>query len=330
MATELIDYFRKCRVKVEIPENLNSHSFLQSFILLFPLSSPPLQGHFLPITPLKCLKISHFLHLDKINRLLSDFIYLDLSAALHRVGPLPPSWNMFFPGFRTPLLSVFSLISTATPQPSLLATQSLCWLPDFQEGGGGAQGLAMAICYIFTHSLEDLNLPHSFKYHVLTLKNLSPIQASPCELWPTDTRAYSFLHLICTNRILLSPHQVYYPACPIHLTTSVHDTGIMNLLMPKSGILPSFISLFIPSIYVMWLLTCLVLNLLSHCSLSLCPIQGSPPFLFSHFLPYFESIEYFLMILFYLLSWLITINLVSYLNGCLCIYSMNKSFPLAY
>lgn len=177
---ELIDYFRKC-VKVEIPDNLNNHSFLQSFILLFPLSSPPLQGRFLPITPLKCLKISHFLHLDKINRLLSDFIYLDLSAALHRVGPLLPSWNMSFPGFRTPLSPVSSLISTATPQASLLATQSLCWLPDFR-GRGAAQGLAMAICYIFTHSLEDLNLPHSFKYHVLTLKNLSPIQASPCEL----------------------------------------------------------------------------------------------------------------------------------------------------
>lgn len=130
--------------------------------------------------------------------------------------------------------------------------------------------------------------------------------------------------------MLLSPHQVYYPACPIHLTPSLHDSGIMNLLMPKSGILPSFIS-FIHSLHLCNVITDM-LSFKSAISLFTFSLShsGFPPFLFSHFLPYFESTEYFLMILFNLLSWLITINLVSYLNGCLCIYSMIKSFPLAY
>lgn len=164
LAIELTDYFRKCRFKVGIPEKMNNRSFLQSFILLFPLSSPPRQGLCVPITPLTCLKISHFLHHDKINRCISDFIYLDLSAVLHRAGPLPFSWNVSFPGCRTPPYLCFLSFSTATPQASLLATQSLCRLPHFQVGG--AQGLAMALCSIFTHSLEDLNLPHSFKNHI--------------------------------------------------------------------------------------------------------------------------------------------------------------------
>lgn len=83
---------------------------------------PPLQVLFIPITPLKCLKVNHLLHGDKINRHITDLIYLDLSTALHRVGPLLyllETCPCLVSG--TPLLPVFSYFQ----QPPL---SLVCWL----------------------------------------------------------------------------------------------------------------------------------------------------------------------------------------------------------